>query len=84
MDEFPDDVIAAAREAAAKEWGGLGGELEREFRSGMRDDAASVRSAAFAIVAERQRCADAAYRTCAETRHVKLGNAARNAIMAGG
>jgi hypothetical protein len=60
MVKFPDDVMTAAREAAAKEWAGLGSDLEREFRSGMRDDAASVRSAAFAIMAERQRCADIA------------------------
>lgn len=73
--------MIAAREAAAREWAWLGSDLEREIQSGMRDYTVSVRSAAQAIMAERQRCADIAYRTCAETRHVKLGDASRKAII---
>lgn len=80
MADFPEDVMIAAREAAAKAWAEDGLDLQREFKSGMRDGVASVRSAASAIMAERQRCADIAYRACAETRHVKLGEAARKAI----
>lgn len=33
-----------------------------------------------AILAERTRCAGIAYRVCAETRHVTLGDKARDAI----
>jgi hypothetical protein len=35
---------------------------------------------AHAIMAERERCAQVSYRTCAETRHVKLGQACAAAI----
>lgn len=62
MDEFPDDVIVAAREAAAKAWAGAGEVQQREFRSSALDDSASVQSAAFAIMAERKRCAGVAER----------------------
>ncbi|XAI95151.1 hypothetical protein [Microcystis phage Mwe-JY13] len=57
MTQYPEDVVIAARNAAAKEWAELGPYLEREFLSGMRDDSGSVRSAIHAILAERERCA---------------------------
>lgn len=55
MAEFPEDVMIAAREATAKAWAEAGQDLQREFRSGMRDDSGSVQSAAEAIMAERRR-----------------------------
>jgi hypothetical protein len=57
MSEIPEDVMQAAREAAAKVWGsGTGSEeLAAEFRRGMRDDSGSVETAVVAILAERER-----------------------------
>ena len=60
----PEDVLHAAREAAAKVWFDEGTEfLAAEFRAGMRDDAASVETAVIAIMAERERCALVVERT---------------------
>lgn len=43
----------------------------------------SVEHIARALWAERKRAAETAYRICAETRHVSLGNQARTAILGG-
>lgn len=71
-DPIPDDIMDTARQALADAMGG----------SYSFDAFAAV--FAKAIFAERQRCAGIAYRVCAETRHVTLGDKARDAINASG
>lgn len=67
-DAIPTDIMEAARAALADAMGG----------SYSFDAFATV--FARAIQAERQRCAGIAYRVCAETRHVTLGDKVRDAI----
>lgn len=66
--KIPADIMKAARDALADAMGG----------SYSFDAFATV--LAKVIFAERQRCAGIAYRVCAETRHVTLGDKVRDAI----
>lgn len=73
MSEIPHDI----REAAAKALNEAEGMIGTLFSD-------RLEVVARAILAERQRCAGIAYRVCAETRHVTLGDKARDAINATG
>ena len=67
------DRIAAARTAALPE-------LRELILAGRCDDGELVEIARDIRIAEQERCAEIGYRTCAETRHVSLGDAVAQAI----
>lgn len=73
MAEYPEDVMKSARKLCDDL-------IQAWMLHHSREEAAQI--AAVSLVAERRRCADLAYRKCAETRHVRLGAAAREAILA--
>jgi len=70
MSDIPTNILKVAREC----WRAMGFANDRIGQSD---------HIAIAILAERERCANTAYRICAETRHVTLGVEVRAAIMKG-
>lgn len=80
MTTTPDDIKDAVREIFD------GMRFEAYVRTGPGDEDFDIaedelkRRIENAILAERERCAQIAYRICAETRHVTLGDACATAI----
>ena len=75
------EVTQADREAAARLVSKMGDTIRAlNITCGNLDDAPEVQAFARHRIAERERCARIGYRTCAETRHVSLGDAVDQAI----
>lgn len=72
MSEIPQDIIQASNAAAGHVYDPHESRGSYEY---VRDIIAK------AILAERERCAEIAYRVCSETRHVTLGDKASAAII---
>lgn len=78
----PEDVMQAAREAAAKTWADTGGEaLAAEFGRGMRDESGSVETAVAAILAERERSANEAHLELLRLNLPNTANMVRSIIL---
>lgn len=73
-DEATPEMIEMAKGIARKLYPEMGDFLER---------AAAYHAALVAIIETQRRDADEAYRACAETRHVTLGDRVRDTIRAG-